>query len=195
MKAPNLPTFSDRRPSSQEGQARGSLPSPLSGKMCGPSRSFSASSTSVTRRSLMSSIESREIAPEIAQNFLPVDFRIRHEVELFFEARREIIFDVAREETFEEGDDEPAFVLRHEPLLVDLHIVAVAQHGERRGIGGGTADAEFFHALDERRFREARRRLGEMLRRLDLVARSGLVVATWRAGGSQSSSASSSRPS
>ena len=63
-----------------------------------------------------------------------------------------------------------------EPLLVEPHIVAVAQRGERRGVGGGAADAELLHALDQRRLGEARRRLGEMLGRVDLLARAGLAV-------------------
>ena len=48
MKAPNLPSFNPRRPSAQDGQARGLLP-PLSfaGKKCGPSSSSSLSSTSL----------------------------------------------------------------------------------------------------------------------------------------------------
>jgi hypothetical protein len=52
-------------------------------------------------------------------------------------------------------------------FLVDADIFAVAQHGQRRGIGGGPADAEFFHALDEARLGVARRRLGEVLGRGD----------------------------
>ena len=54
MKAPNLPTLRLRRPSPQLGHWRGSPPSALGGKMCGPRISFSASSTSPTRRSLIS---------------------------------------------------------------------------------------------------------------------------------------------
>src|SRR3712207_7546567 len=37
-----------------------------------------------------------------------------------------------------------------------------SQHRHRRRIGGGAADAEFLHLLDERGFRVARRRLGDV---------------------------------
>ena len=40
MKAPNLPSFSESWPVPQVGQVRGFEPSPLSGKICGPSSSF-----------------------------------------------------------------------------------------------------------------------------------------------------------
>ncbi len=71
------------------------------------------------------------------------------------------------EEAFEEADDDAALVLGHQPLLVDAHIAAVLQHLQDGGVGRGPADAELFHALDERRFRIARRRLGEVLRGVD----------------------------
>ena len=50
-----------------------------------------------------------------------------------------------------------------QPLLLELDVAAVLQHLQDRGIGRGPADAELFHALDQRGFREARRRFGEML--------------------------------
>ena len=55
-----------------------------------------------------------------------------------------------------------------EPLLVDADVVALLQHGQRRGVGRGPADAELLHALDQRRFGKARRRLREVLLGLDL---------------------------
>src|SRR5690242_20991961 len=57
MKAPNLPSLSERRPVPQVGHWRGSVPSARGGKTCGASMSSSASSTSPMRRSLMSSTE------------------------------------------------------------------------------------------------------------------------------------------
>ena len=60
--------------------------------------------------------------------------------------------------------------MRDQPALVDGDIFAVLQRLQRRRIGRGTADAEFFHLLDQRRFRVARRRLGGVLGGVDLVA-------------------------
>ncbi len=80
-----------------------------------------------------------------------------------------IVFDIAFEERLEERDHDAPLVLGDEALLVDPHIAAVAQHLQGGGVGGGTADAEFFHALHERGFRKARRRLGEMLGGNDLA--------------------------
>ncbi len=110
-----------------------------------------------------------EVLPEFAQQVLPVEFAGRDLVELLLERRREIIFDVAGKEVLEEGGDEAALVLRHEALLVHADIVAVAQRLERRGVSGGTADAELLHALDEARLGEAGRWLGEMLLGTDFL--------------------------
>ena len=160
MKAPYLPEiFRLSRPLPHFGHWRGSLPSPLSGKTCGPSISFNASRTSPTRRSLISPTARDEVAPEIAQHLLAVEFVVGDQVELFLEIGREIVFDVALEEAFEERDDEAALVLGDEPLLFDPDVVAIDEHGHRRGIGRRAADAELFHPLDERRFGKARRRL------------------------------------
>ena len=94
---------------------------------------------------------------------LPGNLVVGDAVELFFEPGREIIFDVAGEEVFQERDHDAALVLAMQALFLEPHIAAVLEHLEDRGIGRGTADAEFFHALDEGSFRKARRRLGEML--------------------------------
>ena len=119
---------------------------------------------------------SGEVLPEIAQHLFPVDLIVGDEIELFFETGGEIEFDIAREEAFEKGDDEPPLVFRHKTFLVEAHIIAIAQHGERRRVGRGPADAQLLHAFDERRFGEARRRLGEMLRGVDLIPRQGFAL-------------------
>ena len=96
-------------------------------------------------------------------------------VELLLEVGGEIELDVALEEILEEGGDDAALVLRHEALAVEAHIVALAQRLHRRGIGRGPADAELLHLLDERGLGVARRRLGEMLARVDLLALDALA--------------------
>ena len=60
-----------------------------------------------------------EILPEVAQHLLPVEFAGRNPVELFFEIGGEIIFDIALEEAFQEGRDQPALGLRDQLALVD----------------------------------------------------------------------------
>ncbi len=110
-----------------------------------------------------------KIAPEVTQNVFPVQFAGGDAVELLFEIGGEVVFDVFREEAFKEGGDKSALGLRHQLALVDCHIVAIAQRRQRRRIGRRAADAEFFHLLDQRCFRIARRRLGEMLCRIDLL--------------------------
>ena len=165
MKAPNLPSFSDNCPSPQDGQARGFEPSRLSAERCAGREARSRlSSTSVVRRSLVLVDGAGEIAPEIAQHLLPVDLAVRDLVELLFEIGGEIVFDIAREEALEEGGDEPALVLGHRAASCRCaHIRDRVSTASVDGIGRRAADAELFHALDQRRLGEARRRLGEML--------------------------------
>ncbi len=80
-----------------------------------------------------------------------------------FQIGGEIVFDVAREEVFQERDHDAALVFAVQALLLEPDVAAVLQHLQDRGIGRGTADAELFHALDQGGFGEARRRFGKML--------------------------------
>src|SRR5581483_5555893 len=100
-----------------------------------------------------------EVAPEIPQHLLPGNLVVGDAVELLLEIGSEIIFDIALEEVFQERDYDAALVLAMQAPLLQLHIAAVLQHLQDRGIGRGPADAELFHALDQRGLREARRRL------------------------------------
>ncbi len=108
-----------------------------------------------------------EVAPEVAQHVLVLELAVGDEVELLLQVGREVVLHVALEEALQERRDQAALVLGDQPLLVDLDVVALLQHGERGGVGGGAADAQLLHALDERGFRVARRRLGEVLLGLD----------------------------
>src|SRR5690348_2029585 len=112
----------------------------------------------------------RKICPEIRQNLLPIDAAAGNVVELVLEVGGEIVLDVALEEFHQERGDEAATVLWDQPLLVELHILAVLQHLHGRGIGRRPADTELFELLDQARFGVTRRRLGEMLLRIDFVA-------------------------
>src|SRR3546814_10230468 len=83
----------------------------------------------------------------------------RHVVEFLLELGGEVITDIAGEESFEEGGQEPPALLGDEAVLFDRHIGAVLEHLEDRGIGRRAPDAELLHLLDEARLRIARRRL------------------------------------
>src|SRR5262249_6414546 len=54
-----------------------------------------------------------EVAPEIAQDLFPRQLAVRDQVELFLQIRREVILDIAVEEAFEKGCDQPSLVLRN----------------------------------------------------------------------------------
>ena len=121
-----------------------------------------------------------EIAPEVAQQVAPGHLVVGDAVELLLETGGEIVFDVAGEEAFQERGQHAALVLGDKPLLVDAHIAAVLEHLQDRGIGRRPADAELLHALDQRGFRIARRRLGEMLGGVDLALLQVLACAHLR---------------
>ena len=108
-----------------------------------------------------------ELAPEVAQQLAPGELVVGDAVELLFEVGGEVVFDVAREEAFQERGQHAALVLGDQALLVDADIAAILQHLQDRGVGRGPADAELLHALDQRGFRIARRRLGEVLAGVD----------------------------
>ena len=133
----------------QRGQMRGLEPSSRGGKTSGASSSLNASSTSVTRSSLIPSTAPEEIPPEVPQHVLPVELSVGNLVELLLKIGGEIVFDIMLEEAFQEGDDQPALGLRNELALVDRHVFAVAQRLQRRRVGRRPADAELFHFLDE----------------------------------------------
>ena len=122
----------------------------------------------------------REVAPEIAQNVFPGKLAVRNKIELFLKVCREIIFHIALEETLKEGGDQTTLGFRNELALVDGDVFAITQRGQSRGIGRRTTDTEFFHLLDERSFRIARRRFGRMLGRIDLLARQSFTGTNFR---------------
>ena len=108
-----------------------------------------------------------EIAPECSKHVFPGGASARHVVKLFFHPCGEIIGDVAIEKPFEKRGQQPARFLGIETVLFDPNIHPVLEHLQRRGIGRRPTDAELFEPLDQRSFGIARRRLGEMLGRLD----------------------------
>ena len=168
MKAPYLPEILRlRRPALHDGHERGSEPSSRGGKDVRAQDLVEGFQHLADAQILDVVDRAGELAPEIAQHVLPGELAVGDEVELLLEVGGEVVLDVALEEAFEEGDDEPPLVLGDQALLVDAHILALLQHGQRRGVCRRPADAELFHLLDQRRFRVARRRLGKVLLGLD----------------------------
>src|SRR3546814_12285369 len=74
-----------------------------------------------------------EIAPEAVEHRLPLRAAARHVVEFLLELGGEVITDIAGEESFEEGGQEPPALLGDEAVLFDRHIGAVLEHLEDRG--------------------------------------------------------------
>src|SRR6266849_5625355 len=111
-----------------------------------------------------------EVAPEILHHLLPGNAAVGDLVELVLEIGGEGVLDIALEEALEEGGHDAAAILGDEALLVDPHIFSVLQHLDDRGIGGRAADAELLELLHQARLAVARRRLGEVLLRVDGAA-------------------------
>src|SRR5262249_40326143 len=140
MKAPNLPSLSERRPPSQLGHLRGSTPSARGGKICGASISSRASITSATRRSFMSSTARAKSRQDVGQRPARRSFVLEQGVELLSKTRREVLFDVGGEKVPQERAPAPPLVLGHEPLLVDAYVAAILEHLQDRRVGRGPAD-------------------------------------------------------
>src|SRR5690348_12350506 len=125
-----------------------------------------------------------EIAPEVVEQFLPVEPSARDVVQLFLELGGIIVADVAFEKALEERRHQPAALLRHEPALVDANVLAILERLQRRRIGRRPPDPQLLETLDEARLGVARRRLREVLRRFDAeLGRSIAIVERGHARG------------
>ena len=183
MKAPNLPTLRLRRPCAAV-RALARVAALGLGREDVGAEDLVEGLQHVADAQVLDLVDGAgEVAPEVAQHVLPLELAVGDEVELLLEVGREVVLHVALEEALEEGGDEPALVLGDQPLLVDADVVALLQHGERGGVGGGAADAELLHALDEGGFRIARRRLREVLLGLDLAVGDAVALGERQAGG------------
>ena len=100
---------------------------------------------------------------EIVHHLDPVQLAFFHGVQLVFHGGGEFhVDDVA--EVFLHQVHHQAAQLRGIEQLVFPHHVGAGQDGVDDGsVGGGAADAQFFHGLDQRGLAVARRRLGEVL--------------------------------
>ena len=111
----------------------------------------------------------RELVPEGVQHRPPLGIAAGDVVELLLHRGGEAGIDVVLEEAHQKRGDQPAAVLGDEAPLLQPDILAVLQHRQDRGIGGGPADAQLLHLLHQAGLGEARRRLGEVLLRRHLA--------------------------
>ena len=127
---------------------------------------------------------------ELAQQRHPLALAAGDLVELLLHACREGDVDVVAEVLDEHVGDDAGHDLGPQAAILDLDVAALDDRRDRGGVRGGPADAVLLEGLDERRLREARRRLGEVLVALDVLdpgplalgevrqARLGLVLGT-----------------
>ena len=90
-------------------------------------------------------------------------------VELLLHACRELEVDVVAEVLDEQVRHDLADELRVQPALLDADVAAVEDRRDRGRVGRRPADPVLLERLDQRRLREARRRLGEVLGRRDVA--------------------------
>ena len=111
-----------------------------------------------------------ELVPEGVHHLAPIARSGGDVVEFLLQPGGEAGVDIVLEEADQERGDQPSPVLGDEAALIETDVFAVLQDGQDRGVGGGAADAEFLHFLDQAGLGVARRRLGEMLQRVDVAA-------------------------
>src|SRR2546426_1088222 len=120
--------------------------------------------------------ELRERLEELADDGDPLDLARGDTVEVLLHPNGEARVDDLREVLAQEIGDDEADVLGHEGSAFLSNIPAIHQRGDRRRVCRRPADAELLERLDERRFREARRRLREMLRGIEAEQLQGLAL-------------------
>ena len=106
-----------------------------------------------------------ERLPEAFEQRHPFLFAAGDGVERILHLGGEIVIDVGREIRGEKAADDLADVGGREAPALDVDVLAIAQRRDDRGVGRRSSDAVFFEGLDQRRFGETWRRLGEMLAR------------------------------
>ena len=119
-------------------------------------------------------------------------------VELLLHARRELEVDVVAEVLDQQVGHDAGDRLRAQAALLDPDVAAIDDRRDRRGVGRRATDAVLLEGLDQGRLGEARRRLGEVLRRGDVADGRDVALGQGRQAplpSSSSSSAPSSRPS
>src|SRR5438128_1844115 len=100
---------------------------------------------------------------EFAQHRLPIDLAFLDLVELLLHPRSELHVHHAREGAEQKLGDYLAQIGGEEPALLLLHVLLVLDGREDGGVRRRPADAFLLQLLDQRRFGEPRRGLGEVL--------------------------------
>ena len=97
-------------------------------------------------------------------------------VELILHFGGEVVADIARKEAFEERDQQPPALFGEKAVLLHPDIGPVTQDLDRRGVSRGSADPELLELFDQACLGKARRRLGEVLARLDRLLRRAVAL-------------------
>ena len=109
-----------------------------------------------------------ERAVEVLEHPLPAQLALLDLVELGLHLRGELDVEDLGELAHHDLLDRLAQLGGEEAALLDLHVLAGAERRDDGAVGGRPADAEPLELLHQARLGEARRRLGEVLRRRDL---------------------------
>ena len=110
----------------------------------------------------------RELAVEIIKALLPVKLPLCDLVERGLHLGSEVIAHELAEALVEAVSYNLAHLLREKPSVLDLDVSAVLDGGDDRRVGRGAADATLLELLDQGAFGIARRRIGEVLGRIDV---------------------------
>src|SRR5436309_673707 len=105
--------------------------------------------------------------PEISHHLLPVQAALFDVVQFLFHRGGKVVVHHVAEVFDQQIVDQLAQIGGMQPAVDGLHISAALDRFNRGGIGAGPADPAFLQRPDQRRFRVARRRLGEMLLRVE----------------------------
>ena len=112
-----------------------------------------------------------ELLVEARERRLVVRLALLDLVEILFELARVVdVEDVVERRAEQLLDEHHAEHRRLEAAFDLVHVVARLDHADDRRVGARPADAVLFERLDQRRFAVARRRLRELLLRLQLLA-------------------------
>ncbi len=109
-----------------------------------------------------------EVTVELVQHVLPVALALGYVVEMLFHAGSEAVIHQIVEALGQTLSDDVTHLLRIETAVVQRDVAAVLDRRNDRGVGGRPADTALLHLLDQAGFGVARRRLGEVLARVEL---------------------------
>jgi len=111
----------------------------------------------------------REFRVELGHHIGPGDFALFDFVEFLLHLRGEPDVEQLRQSSHQKVVDPETEFGRNQLALFPVDVGAVLDGPQDRRIGRGAADAVLFQLLDERRFAVARRRLGELLLRFEIL--------------------------